>query len=277
MRKIFCAYADLSCAYSLKRIGNQAKSLGVFDDIRLYTPSCLPEYVKELDLLKHRYGGGYWAWKPFIIHETLKDEEYGTVVCYADAGCTLRKGAEWIQYFEIMKDCDTLCFKYRDSMPEWEKFGTSETAIRHWGKKNSLMFLDAYTGDMEWRNDNKIWGGLLFFKGIENNMLKQWMDITENHPEIILDPSPEEMTDQYPYFALHKHDQVVLTALAHANVTCMVLPELSETYMDGSVCATRYRCAARKDFLIEKAKRYLRSFIGTNTYDKIKRLRTEKN
>lgn len=276
MKKIFCAYADQSCAYSLKRIGNQAKSLGVFDDIRLYTPLDLPEYVKTLALLKHGYGGGYWAWKPFIIYETLKNEEDGAVVCYADAGCTLRKGVEWIQYFEIMKDYDTLCFKYRDSMPEWKKFGTSETAIRYWGKKSSLIFLDIYIGDKEWRNDNKIWGGLLFFRGKKNNMLKHWMNITKNHPEVILDPSPKEMTDQYPYFALHKHDQVVITALAHASVNCMILPELSETYVNGAVCATRYRCSTKKDFLVEKAKRLLKSFIGANLYDKIRRVSNEK-
>lgn len=273
MRKIFCAYADDSCAYSLKRIDRQAKSLGVFDAIKLYTPEGLSKSVRELELMKYKYGGGYWAWKPFIIHQALEDEEQDAVVCYADAGCSLRRGLEWTLYFELMKAYDVLCFKYRDIMPEWEKFGTSETSIRCWGKKNALLFFDAYTGDTQWRNCNKVMGGLLFFRGgvkRQNPMLQQWMGIVKDHPEVIIDPSADEMSNQYPYFAQHKHDMVVLTALAYANPNCLILPELCETCKDGAVRATRYRCATRKDFLFEKAKRTVRTVVGGSVYDKIK-------
>ena len=46
MRKIFISYADDNMRYSLKRIGKQAKRLGIFDEIILYTPDMMPAYVK---------------------------------------------------------------------------------------------------------------------------------------------------------------------------------------------------------------------------------------
>ena len=45
--KVFISYADENLAYSLKRIGRQAKRLALFDEIILWTPEMLPDYVKD--------------------------------------------------------------------------------------------------------------------------------------------------------------------------------------------------------------------------------------
>ena len=58
MKKVFIAYANDAMAYSLKRIGRQAKKLRIFDDILLYTPNDLPDYAKNCDLMQYSYGGG---------------------------------------------------------------------------------------------------------------------------------------------------------------------------------------------------------------------------
>lgn len=55
------------------------------------TPQDLPDYIKKSILMRHSYGGGYWAWKPCIIKEILSKYDDNTIVCYADAGCTLKK------------------------------------------------------------------------------------------------------------------------------------------------------------------------------------------
>ena len=274
MKKVFIAYSDKNLAFSLQRIGKEAKTLGIFDEVILYTPEDLPDYVKKSPLMKYKYGGGYWSWKPCLIYETLKNYEQGTVVCYVDAGCSLKQGIEWTLYFELMKEWDTLCFKYREEMPEWEQFGTKETRIDHWGKKNLLLFLDDYIGSSAYRKNSKIWGGALFFKSRDNEFLKQWMDITLNHSDMIIDPSPEELKDQYPYFAQHKHDQVVLTALAyHHRKDCIVLPELSETCGERvSICASRYRCATQMQYYMEITKRKMRTIMGGRLYNLLKRV-----
>lgn len=45
MKKVFVAYANDKMAYALKRIGKQANALGIFDEVILYRPEMLPDYV----------------------------------------------------------------------------------------------------------------------------------------------------------------------------------------------------------------------------------------
>ena len=71
MSVIFISYADGNMSYSLKRIGRQARRLGIFDEIILYTPEMLPDYIRNSALMQYPRGGGYWSWKPAILTETL--------------------------------------------------------------------------------------------------------------------------------------------------------------------------------------------------------------
>lgn len=264
MKKIFIAYATDNMAYSLKRVGKQAHRLGIFDDVILWTKKDLPDYILNSPLIKYTYGGGYWAWKPCIIYETLQRYEQGTVVCYVDAGCTLRTGVEWQLFFEIMEDYDSLCFHYQKIVPEWEKFGATSTKIKHWAKKSLLEFLDSYLGSDDYREQNKVLGGILFFKGKDNDFVKDWLDIIINYPEVVLDPTSEECKDQYPYFALHKHEQPVITALTikHRN-NCMVLPELFEFKgEDVAIYTSRIRAGNIWEYRTLMLKKYLRKFLG---------------
>lgn len=272
MKKIFIAYADAKMSYSLKRIGSQAKSLGIFDDVILYTPDDLPDYAKKAHLMTYSYGGGYWCWKPVIIYETLQKYEEGTVVCYVDAGCTLRQGIEWKLFWEFMKKYSGICFKYSDVMPSWGRFGSTSTKIKHWTKKKSLLFLDSYVGTQEYREDNKVMGGILLFKGRENPLVKDWLNISINHPQIIIDPDVEEMADQYDFFAQHKHDQSVLTALAHKyQDNVLVLPELFETSGNKvAIVASRIRCKTRWDYVIFQLKTMLRRILRDDVISFIK-------
>lgn len=272
MKKIFVAYGDKNCHYSLKRIGKQAKKLNIFDEIILYTPDDLPDSFKKTPLMQYSYGGGYWAWKPFIINETLKKIDDGDIVCYVDAGCTLKKGIEWTIYFELMKDYDMLCFKYREEYPEWEKFGTTSTKIKHWSKKQTLLFLDSFVGDNKWRENPKVLGGFLFFKNRNNPIIDAWLKITLDNPEIILDPTKDEMNDQYPFFALHKHDQVLLVALTYKfKDCCLVLPETCETCgEDVAVFASRIRTRNIGEYIINRIKYWGRHILGNTLFNTIK-------
>lgn len=272
MKKIFVAYADQNMAYSLFRIGQQARALKIFDDVILYTPDDLPDYIKQSSLIKYSYGGGYWCWKPAIIHETLQKYEDGSVVCYVDAGCTLSEGVEWKLFFELMKTYSVLCFHYPEIVPEWKRFGSCSTKIKYWTKKSALLFLDSVVGTQAYREQNKVMGGVLFFKGKSNSFLSEWLKITLNSPQIIIDPIGEEKSDQYDFFAQHKHDQSVITALTYKfKDDVMVLPELFEgPEKDVAICASRIRTCTRKDYVFFKLKQILRSLLGKSLTDKIK-------
>lgn len=264
MKKIFIAYATDNMAYSLKLIGLQARKLGIFDEVLLWTPNDLPEYIRKSPLMKYKYGGGYWAWKPCIIYETLQRYEEGTVVCYVDAGCTLRNGIEWNLFFEIMEDTDSLCFHYQKIVPEWEKFGSTSTKIKHWAKKSLLEFLDSYLGSDDYREHNKVLGGILFFKRKDNGFVKDWLGIIMNNPEVVFDPTEEEGKDQYPFFALHKHEQPVITALTVKHKqNCVVLPELFEFKgEDVAIYTSRIRAKDVWEYRTIMLKKYIKKLIG---------------
>ena len=272
MKKIFIAYADAALAYSLKRIGRQARRLNIFDEVILYTPADLSDELKAHPLMQHRKGGGYWVWKPWLIQKTLLEHEPGDIVVYVDAGSTLRKSPEWNRLFGLMDRYDTLCFQYAETVPIFAHWGNASTKIKYWTKKSALTFLDEYFHDNAYRENCKVMGGLLFMKNPDNSLLRQWLDISLNHPELIVDPTGEEMKDQEPGFAYHKHEQSFLTALAYYDKTVCMIPETYENYApDTFAWASRCRAATFKDYLIWAGKTKMRQLLGDRTFEKIKK------
>lgn len=271
MHYIFLAYADGNMAYSLKRIGRQARRLGIFDEVVLKTPEDLPDSLRNSPLMQHSYGGGYWAWKPWIILDTLQKYE-DAAVCYVDAGCTLHKNREWDMYLRKIQEYDTVLFKYPDTMPVWEKYGTTSTKIRHWCKKTAILYYDRITGSEDWREDNKILGGFIWAKGKTNPVISDWLDIVMNHPEIIDDSGVFD--EQFPFFVRHKHDQPMLTALANKyKSSTLVLPELlDEGPADAAVVAERARLKSFGDYIVWCVKKLLKCLLPHSAINSMKSL-----
>lgn len=270
---IFISYANEAMAYSLKRIGKQARKLGIFDEVILYTPADVPDYVRNSTLFSCARGAGYWCWKPALIHETLQRFEEGTVVVYVDAGCTLRKSPEWIRLLGKMEEYDTICFQYAESQPQWERWGAGTSRIKCWTKKKTLDFVKDYFHNPDAGELCQIMGGVLFMKGKENTVLKVWNDLIFSRPDLIIDPTPEELEDQYPGFAGHRHDQAILTPLAASDPHTLILPEVSEAYRpDSFVWASRIRARNVREYVTIQIKHYLRIWLGNGLFERLKRV-----
>jgi len=271
MKVKFISYADANMSYSLKRIGRQARRLGIFDEVILYTPEMLPDEVNQNPLMQYSRGGGYWVWKPFIINETLKSSDDEDIVVYIDAGCTLHKGAEWVLFFYLLEKYDTLCFQYHQIYPEWSKWGSKYPTERIWTKKSALEFLISYTGDHAFVEEPQIWGGCLMFKKRKNQLLHDWLSIVMENPEIIMDPTKEERRNQDKDFAGHRHDQSVLTALVLNDKDCVILPEISENdSLRSFVNASRIRAKNLPECLFIEMKHYLRKTLGGSRFESLK-------
>lgn len=271
-KTVFISYANEAMAYSLRRIGRQARRLGIFDDVILYTPKDLPDYVKASPLFKAKRGGGFWCWKPAIIHETLQRLEEGDIVVYIDAGCTLRKSpSQWEQYIRLMDRYDTICFQYDDEQPQWKNIRCTSSRIKHWTKKITLDFIKDYFHNPDVGELRQVLGGILFFKGKENAVLSQWMNLVYTHPELVINPIGDERNDQYPFYIEHRHDQSILTPLAEADEKTLILPEIVEKYRkDSFVWASRIRAASFRDYLPIQIKHYLRILLGNHLFDNIR-------
>ena len=270
---IFISYANEAMAYSLKRIGRQARKLGIFDEVILYTPADVPDYVRNSTLFSCARGAGYWCWKPALIHETLQRFEEGTVVVYVDAGCTLRNSPEWAHLLGKMEEYDTICFQYAESQPQWERWGAGTSRIKFWTKKKTLDFVKDYFHNPDAGELCQIMGGVLFMKGKENSVLKVWNDLIFSRPDLIMDPTPEELEDQYLGFAGHRHDQAILTPLAASDPHTLILPEVSEAYRpDSFVWASRVRARNVPEYIPIQIKHYLRIWLGDGLFERFKRI-----
>ena len=278
MKKIFISYADDNMRYSLKRIGKQAKKTGIFDEVILYTPDMLPPYIKESPLMTYSRGGGYWAWKPVIIWETLQKYDDGDIVVYVDAGCSLRKSSKWVEYWNMLSNNhNTIVFQFKDEMPIWKYWGQTSTKIRYWTKLSTFRYFEGLLSN--YGDYNKIMGGFIICRGKNNSLIKHWLDITLLHPELIMDPSVEEIKEQLPSFAFHKHDQSIITPLAHLySPEVLILPETSEMKIENAaVFASRIRAKTRSDYFVLRLKYYLRKCLGNKLFNNIKKNLIKKN
>ena len=259
-------------AYSLKRIGRQARRLGFFHDIILFTPEDVPDYVKASPLFSCPRGAGYWCWKPALIDKVLQEHEEGDIVIYVDAGCTLRKSSEWEQYLRLMDRYETICFQYDENQPQWGKFGSTSARIKHWTKKKTLDFVKQYFHNPDAGEIPQIMGGILFMKGKRNRVLSIWKELIFDHPELVSDPTHEELEEQYPFFVAHRHDQAILTPLAFTNANTLVLPEISEAYRrDSFVWASRVRARDMREYISIQIKHYLRILLGDGLFERIRK------
>lgn len=279
MAKILISYGDERFEQSLKRIGKEAKDLGIFDKVILYSPKDLPVYIKSSPLMAYKKGGGYWVWKPYVIWNTLQNSIDGDVVVYVDAGCHLQSSAEWEQWFNEIKTSNTILFKYRSDFeyPGWrDGFNCTSVAIKHWTKKNTLSYFDCLFSDTDWSECNKIWAGFIIAKGHNNQLISEWLSITLFNPRLIMDPYGNELDNQEDYFVAHRHDQSILTPLAYYlksknNKEVCILPENAESHKEiAGVVAARIRMGGSNKMALKKEiVRIVKTILGISLYRKL--------
>lgn len=254
MSTIFVAYADIRFAESLKRIKRQAKKTNRFDKILLYTSKNLPGYIKYSPLFAFSRGGGYWAWKPYVVMDALSKCKDGDVVCYADSGCSLIKDSlEWDEFFAKMNDFNAIFFQYREAekYDNWvglcKNPDNNSTKIKHWMKPTTRRYFIDYFGDESFGEYSKIWAGSFFVKKTTPilNIINEWYNLVLFHPILFVDPIGKEKTELPDDFNVHSHDQSVLTPLVYyykEKDNILVMPETSETdKKHAAIIASRYR------------------------------------
>lgn len=222
--------------------------------------------------MQYPRGAGYWFWKPYIIQHTLDTRDEGTVVVYADAGCTLRKSFAWDVLFKLMEKYDSIVFQYADQeYPEWAKWGSTSAKMKVWTKRDALVFLDEYLGAQEYREENQVLSGLMFYKGKNNSLLNEWKGLIEIHPDLLADPGKDELQRESSVYVAHRHDQSILCPLALREGHTLVLPETLERYSpDAPVWASRLRAANFFEGIRRLVPIYLRAWLGNDAVDYFK-------
>lgn len=274
MQKIFIAYGSGGYMKSLHRIGKEAKKLGIFSKVVLYTEKDMPLYIQSSPLKAYPNGNGYYVWKPYIIWKTM--QEYpNSIVVYADCGCTLQSNMEeWNRWFKLLETYDTLAFRYRlDYVYPWQEEDKSVmTTDAQWTKMSLIRYFDPMIGKRDWLHEGQVMSGVVLACR-KSKLIKMWMDITLLHPELIIDCYGNEIVEQFKEFKAHRHDQSVLSALCSywrnkGNVV-KVLTETAESSKNAAILATRIRIFKNAIPLKTRMIYKVKEVLGSERYDSI--------
>lgn len=194
--KYFITYGDENYTRSAQRLVAEARSLGIFDDVRTYGPADLPDDVKRHPLMCHARGGGYWYWKPCLLQACLRRMQEGDILVYADAGCSVQPSPEWDRFFRDLRTKSVVAFRlgYRNKFYcRRSLLDYARTEQPHWGEYYQVM------------------GGILLLKksGASVRLVDDWRQLMDEHPEFVTDVPAEERKYEVPFFREHRHDQCV--------------------------------------------------------------------
>ena len=206
----FITYGNQAFHLARERIGREAKDMGIFNGtIKLYSPDDLTTEFKEKvnDTLGRARGGGYWIWKPYIIHDMLSKLNANDYLVYADAGCTLNKKAvarlrEYIQTISI-ESHKSIFSMVLNGLPEhhW----TTAAVFNHFNiDKNSDIY-----------KSNQVLGGISIYRKSEDSMefVKAWLNTAMSNPELFTDDYNEEAKRENADFKEARHDQSIFSVL----------------------------------------------------------------
>lgn len=216
------SFADSRLWRSVERLRNQAENLGLFSSIDIFTEVSLDTTsTKQLrDLLKPELKGfGYWAWKPAVILESLKNSVEGDLLLYVDVGCHLNpKGSGRLDhYFETVRNANLgiVGFQAYPPMgsPIWDGRWIPSFPDAQWAKGDLLDHFEV-RGRADIIETPTLGAGVILVRNCEGakSFLEEWLHIMVENIALV-DDSPST-TDNHPWFIENRHDQAVFSLLA---------------------------------------------------------------
>ena len=206
MNTVLINYADGPGHFSnLQNINNSSgRKIGCFNKIFSYRRGDLGIgfYEKNKHILDQSRGAGYWLWKPYLIHRTLKYLDEGDVLFYCDSGAMFIKSIS----------------------PVIDKLSSTEGVFlfhHHDGKEDNRMATkrDVYIA-LDCDNNSYYTrcclGGYILIKNnnFARSFVKQWLHFCED--ENLLTDTPNKLgKPNHPQYNEHRHDLSILTLIAN--------------------------------------------------------------
>lgn len=233
-KKIFLTYGNDNFIKSRERIKKEAESINLFDNCIVETDKTILNDTEFKEVLKNDSfkkvfksdkGGGYWLWKPYIIHKHLSKLNNGDILVYCDSGCKIEyeNRNKFIDVFEDLKSN-----KYNMTL---NIYGDNE---KKWSKGDALKYHNVENND-KILNNGQLEGGRIFL--IKNNktmeIISKWWDVAKNHPELFDDS--ESVVPNKKEFESTRHDQ------SHISILCKLHEECIGQNLEPIIQAKRIR------------------------------------
>lgn len=224
-KKILISFADGRLVRSARRFERQAREIGEFDSIKVFSEHELTNDFKKAVgplLSEATRGFGYWVWKPHIILETLHCLEEDDIVLYADVGCHFLPGGKdrLADYFRIVCESATGILAFQAQPPKvqpvWDGRWLPTFPDAQWSKGDLLDFFDVRER-LDIIESPTIGAGILLVRNCETarTIIRSWLEIMVQNPSLIDDSASK--SQNHPWFIAHRHDQSVFSIIAKLN------------------------------------------------------------
>jgi hypothetical protein len=180
-------------------------------------------YAENKEILDVPRGAGLWAWKPYVILDTMRRRcSEGDILIYSDAGVEI---VENLRYVIDRMDQDVFLF---GNMWEHAHFCKRDCLEKIWPldldrlKKTTteapedLTFGDWWQSEGWARFGKQVQASVIFFRvsDFSRRFVQEWLDWCLFEGGRLLDDSPSRAPN-HSEFSEHRHDQAILTTLAY--------------------------------------------------------------
>lgn len=150
-------------------------------------------------------GGGYWQWKPYVIHQALDDVSQHDIVVYCDAGIEIV--GDLTPLFALCRQHDGLLL----FAGHYDKRGPN--VCRRWTKRDCFVYLQC--DEPQYHDGPMLDASCLVVAKTGQSMqfISEWLRWCCN-PALITDQPNECGLANFAEFIEHRHDQSILSLLA---------------------------------------------------------------
>lgn len=242
-KKFFITYGDKTFEESKRRLAEQARQIGVFDEIIACSSKDVSDELRHSVVWKEQRGGGLWSWKPDVILSIMKNCADGDIIVYCDAGCSVYKSKEWDRFWRLLEYHDIIAQRI---------FQRTD----HWTRKEILDEFSS-VGDY-WLKCYQYQATPIFKNSpFSRKFVQEWRSLMIEKPYLVKDVTNEEKVNQNSHFIENRHDQAIFSALIYKYCSMPEYKNLIYTqwehmedydpFCKQAVRATRLRSGAEED------------------------------
>ena len=212
MKKIYCAYGDEKFHEKLLVTKDTALSVGGVDEFFIFRRDDLHAdhfYENNKEILDQQPGGGFWAWKPFVILQTMDRVDDGDIVIHTSTGMKVLESLDPL--YEITAQSKDNRMLFDASLI----YGTH--LHRQYTKRDCFIAMGLDTP--EYWDSRMLHGGFCVFMKTQKNIefLKEFLKYTTMRQAIwdkIPALPPTLGIPNLPGFLEHRYDQAILSLLS---------------------------------------------------------------
>lgn len=201
--KYFLIYDDETNIYkqNIERLIQSVKKFSNFEIIRFKKSNIDPIFKKKnKEILNCKRGGGYWLWKPYIIHTVLEKINTNDYLFYLDSSYYFIE-----DFSDIYKNKDLVVFS--------NKPNESTNLLKKLCKMDVILKYDmqnVLTTDI-----NECWAGAICLKKTDFNIkfIQTWLNMCCIYEDI----TDVKSKSHNHFFIDHRHDQSLFSILVIKN------------------------------------------------------------